>query len=54
MIAYRAFTASPFSNIAEYQKELAERLSLYAQLTEKYKAPQTVWPLDEFATIPPV
>lgn len=54
LIAYRPFVSFPSSgNIDQYRQELAERLKLYAQLTVKYKAPQVVWPLDEFATIPP-
>ncbi len=55
VIAYRPFASTLSSgNIDHYRQELAERLHLYAQLTVKYKAPQTVWPLDEYATIPPM
>lgn len=51
-IAYRAFPIS--EEVEQRKRDLAERLKVYAQLTEKYNAPQTVWPLDEYATIPPL
>jgi hypothetical protein len=51
-VAYRIF---PISTDADQRKrDLAERLRLYVHLTEKYRAPQTVWPLDEYSTIPPI
>jgi hypothetical protein len=50
--AYRVFPLS--DDIDQHKAALAERLRVYAQLTEKYNAPQTVWRLDEYATIPPL
>lgn len=50
--AYRTF---PLSDDLDLHKvNLAGRLRVYAQLTEKYNAPQTIWRLDEYATIPPL
>jgi hypothetical protein len=44
--AYRPFHAA--DNREQGMEALAERLRLYAQLTEKYNAPQTSWPMGKF------
>lgn len=44
--AYLVFPAT--DGCDERKGELAARLKVYAQLTEKYNAPQTSWPMGRF------
>ncbi len=50
-IAYREFPWSMDHTYDQNKNILAERLRVYAQLTEKYDIRQVVWPQDHYTTI---